>query len=176
MTLLNHRKPSLYRYNLPGQRRSSKCLSLFGSAETEAKLADLLGPLAAFACLASAAETATPPTEAKPLVPPAGEPPVVPGSAPFLTGPETKPPEPSVGDHLLSAFDAVTGTMLPPANRLEDLYPCLNQRVLTPAGPATLPQCLGEDTIRVHVPGEKAMRTYALVDVRPMVSSQSEAA
>ena len=154
MTLLNHRKLSLYRYNLPSQRRSSKCLSCFGPAETEAKLASLVGSLAAFKCLSPAAETASPPAEAQSPEPPVVEPPVVPVSASFLPGPEAKPPEPSVDDQLLSAFDAVAGTEFPPANRVEDLYPFLNRRVLTPTGPATLLQCLGEDTIRVQVPGE----------------------
>ena len=139
---------------MPGQRRSSKCLSCFGPAETEAKLASLVGSLAAFKCLSPAAETASPPAEAQSPEPPVVEPPVVPVSAPSNFGPETKPPEPSVGDQLLSAFDAVAGTEFPPANRVEDLYPFLNRRVLTPTGPATLLQCLGEDTIRVQVPGE----------------------
>jgi len=153
-TTLNPFKLSLYRYNLPGQRRSSKCLSCFGPAETQAKLATLVGPLAAFACLSPAAESASPPADDKPPELPVVESPVVPASAPFPPGPEAKPPEPSVDEHLLSAFDTVAGTELPPANRLEDLYPCLNQRVMTPAGPATLLQCLGEDTIRIQVPGE----------------------
>jgi len=126
-------------------------------------------------CLSPAAEPASPPAEAKLLVHPADEPPAVPASAPFPSGLETKPPEPSVDEHLLSAFDAVTGNKLSPANRLEDLYPFLNQGVMTKAGLATLLQCLGEDTIRVHVPGEKAMRTYALGDIRPMVPTQSAA-